>query len=93
MHAVNATCCAEEPRTLAEVQKKYSDLKSAVKRKLSRIKKDRNKTGCGAPTSEELSTFESLVAQSVCEEEVAGIPSGVDIGMSSHDSRALHMVR
>ena len=56
--AVNATCCAENPRTVSEIQKKYSDLKSAVKKKLSSIEKERGATGGGPSTAEELTALE-----------------------------------
>jgi len=83
--AVNANCCAAEPRTLAEIQKKYSELKSAVKKRMSQIAKAQTTTGGGGPSQPPLTPLETCVSQSIEKEEVFGIDGGIEPGLSSSE--------
>lgn len=78
--SVNANCCSDEPRTVAEVQKKYSEMKSGVKKRILANKIDSRVTGGGPSSERELNPLEQSIAQSICEEEVTGIPDGFELG-------------
>lgn len=85
--AVNATNVTAEPRTLNEVLKKVSDLKSATKRKLSKLKRDRSLTGGGSCSAQQLTALERLVSEVIQEEEIVGL-STPEIGLNRRTCEA-----
>ena len=82
MQAVNSYCQGE-PRTLSEVQKKYSATKSAVKRKLTAMKEEMSSTGGGRGSKDQLTPFETMVSEGLCLEEVDGVEGGEEAGLPS----------
>ncbi|KAK3880375.1 hypothetical protein Pcinc_015141 [Petrolisthes cinctipes] len=67
-------------RGMEEVKKKFVDFKSIVKKKMSIIRQEQEKTGGGTSEAKALTHIEEAMAQVIKEIQVSGIPGLQDPG-------------
>ncbi|KAK3878400.1 hypothetical protein Pcinc_016984 [Petrolisthes cinctipes] len=73
-------------RTREDVKKKFTDFRSAVKKKAADIRRDSQETGGGPSTETKLNAVEEAMLGTLADVQVGGLPDIRDPGPSEHDT-------
>ncbi|XP_056391764.1 uncharacterized protein LOC130284885 isoform X2 [Hyla sarda] len=81
-NAVGVNC-----RTLKEIKKIFTDLRSLVKKKMGRLNQQRRRTSGGPPEEIHFSTIEELIKSTYSTEQIAGV-GNLDLMALAQERRA-----